>query len=95
MEVLRLKSALLAQLQVIYINKDSEHIAQHLLSTCEKQTASCTVADAFLNESYKAGTWVALLVMFWHEMVGNNAIMLYSNKMLDQMSKGGSALSPR
>ena len=28
-------------------------------------------------------------------MVGNNAIMLYSNTMLDDMSKGGSALSPR
>ena len=33
--------------------------------------------------------------MFWHEMVGNNAIMLYSNTMLEDMSQNGSALSPR
>ena len=33
--------------------------------------------------------------MFWHEIVGNNAIMLYSNTMLREMSKSGSALSPR
>ena len=28
-------------------------------------------------------------------MACNNAIMLYSNEMLDDMSKNGSALSPR
>ena len=34
--------------------------------------------------------------MFWHEIIGNNTIMLYSNTMLTEMSKGGNApLTPR
>ena len=51
--------------------------------------------DAFTNDLYKTGTWVALLVMFWHEIVGNNAIMLYSNKMLEDMSSADAILTPR
>ena len=51
--------------------------------------------DAFTSPAFKYGTWIALFVMFWHEMVGNNAIMLYSNQMLDDMSAGGSLLTPR
>ena len=38
---------------------------------------------------------MALLVMFWHEVVGNNAIMLYSNKMLEDMSSDDAILTPR
>ena len=54
------------------------------------------MTEAFTDKEYLAGSWVALLVMFWHEIVGNNAIMLYSNTMLkDMQTKGESLLTPR
>jgi nitrate/nitrite transporter NarK len=33
--------------------------------------------------------------MFWHEIVANNAIMLYSNKMLSDMTTDDAILTPR
>ena len=56
-----------------------------ILMTCQEETSKCSVKDAFKNPLYKNSTWVALLVMFWHEMIGNNAIMLYSTTMLEDM----------
>ena len=47
------------------------------------------------TKKYMYGSWVALLVMFWHEAVANNSIMLYSNKMLDDMSSDDALLTPR
>ena len=62
-------------------------IKEHILSTCQKETSQCSIKDAFINPQYRKGTWIALLTMFWHEIVANNAIMLYSNTMLADMQK--------
>lgn len=81
-----------AMIKLIYENSSSEQevkeIRERILSTCSKTTSNCTIRDAFQNPMYKNGTWIALGVMFWHEAVGMNAIMLYSNTMLKEMSDG-------
>jgi len=98
-KIIKLKLQLNAAIESIYVHANTlqkqEIFAKYIASTCQKDTSSCTFKDAFSAPKYIVGTWIALGVMFWHEMVGNNAIMLYSNQMLDDMSKEGSALTPR
>ena len=37
-------------------------------------------------------SWVSVGLVFCHEMIGNNGIMLYSNQMLDKMGNNSSSL---
>lgn len=89
-----------AGIKMIYIHSTTDDevrdLKEYILSTCQKETSLCTVKEAFTDKEYTSGTWIALLTMFWHEIVGNNAIMLYSNTMLKDMQKNGKALlTPR
>lgn len=70
-------------------------MTDYILSTCQRDTSNCSIKDAFESPIYKYGTWVALLVMFWHEVVANNSIMLYSNKMLSDMAGSNPIMTPR
>ena len=86
-------------LSSIYVHANTvdqqESLKKYIMGACQKSTSTCTIKDAFLNRRFTGGTWAALGVMFWHEVVGYNAIMLYSNQMLDDMSRNGAALTPR
>jgi SP family arabinose:H+ symporter-like MFS transporter len=47
------------------------------------------------HPTYRKATWIALILIIFHELTGINAILIYSNVMLKNMSKDGSGLSPR
>ena len=97
--IYELETQLYYMLSQIYQDCDTEDeqkmIASVILANCGQETAKCTVMDAFTEPQFRIGTAIALWVMFWHEMVGNNAIMLYSNQMLDDMSPEKAFFNPR
>lgn len=48
------------------------------------------------NPMYRRGTWVAVILMVFHELAGSNAILLYSNIIIKKMNKDDpNAISPR
>ena len=75
--------------KMIYVGANTleqqEKYVQYIQCTCQSETSSCTLRDALFDDKFRVGTKIALAVMFWHEVAGNNAIMLYSNQMLDTM----------
>ena len=95
----KLETKLYNVISQIYVNSkttnDRKILCDYILSNCQRDTASCGVKDALFHEHYMYGSWVALMVMFWHEAVANNSIMLYSNKMLKDMSSDDAILTPR
>jgi SP family arabinose:H+ symporter-like MFS transporter len=62
-------------------------------STCQKETSTVTIREAFTLPQYRSGSWVALIIMVFHELSAINAILLYTNKILSEAS--GGKLSPR
>lgn len=67
----------------------------YISTTISRDTAACTLKEAFTLPQYKYGSWVGLFVMFFHQSIGMGAIMMYSNALLDSMSGPGAALTPR
>jgi hypothetical protein len=50
--------------------------------------------DACFNKNYRMATWVAVVLIMFHEMTGVNAISSYSNTILSEMNSYGSGLTP-
>jgi len=85
-----------AEIKKIYATADSDGqasmIAKELLKTSQKQTASVSISELF-NPMYKGGTGVALIIMALHELTAINAILLYSNTIIEGMPDG--SITPR
>jgi hypothetical protein len=48
------------------------------------------------SKLHRKASWIAVVLIIFHELTGTNAIMLYSNQIFKQMnSDGSSALTPR
>jgi len=58
----------------------------------QKQTATVTIPELF-SRTYRGGTGVALIVMAIHELTAINAILLYSNTIIEDMPDG--SITPR
>eukprot|EP00351_Strombidinopsis_sp_SopsisLIS2011_P005555 CAMPEP_0116873068 /NCGR_PEP_ID=MMETSP0463-20121206/4036_1 /TAXON_ID=181622 /ORGANISM="Strombidinopsis sp, Strain SopsisLIS2011" /LENGTH=167 /DNA_ID=CAMNT_0004514355 /DNA_START=594 /DNA_END=1094 /DNA_ORIENTATION=- len=70
----------------IYTDPDVAKITDYIYRHCNKKTVVVATKEAFYGRRYKNGTWVALAVMFFHEMTGNNVVLLYSNSILTEMN---------
>lgn len=44
---------------------------------------------------YRKATWITIGLVIFHELAGSNAISLYSNTMLQEMSSDGAGFTPR
>eukprot|EP00352_Strombidinopsis_acuminata_P005656 CAMPEP_0176351248 /NCGR_PEP_ID=MMETSP0126-20121128/10081_1 /TAXON_ID=141414 ORGANISM="Strombidinopsis acuminatum, Strain SPMC142" /NCGR_SAMPLE_ID=MMETSP0126 /ASSEMBLY_ACC=CAM_ASM_000229 /LENGTH=148 /DNA_ID=CAMNT_0017701661 /DNA_START=644 /DNA_END=1090 /DNA_ORIENTATION=+ len=78
----------------IYTDPDVGKITDYIYRHSNKKTVVVATKEAFYGPRYKNGTWVALAVMFFHEMTGNNVVLLYSNTILTDMNPDGN-LTPR
>ena len=47
--------------------------------------------EAFFDGRYSMASWVSVGLIFCHEMIGNNGIMLYSNQLLKKMGNDNSS----
>lgn len=72
---------------------DAEEIADQLTRSVQTQTSEVSIRDAFLSPIYKSGSGVALMIMALHELTAINAILLYSNTIIDDMPDG--SITPR
>jgi len=44
--------------------------------------------DALFHEKYRKATWLTFILGLFNQMTGLNAIMMYSNNMLDNLNSG-------
>ena len=44
--------------------------------------------DACLDEKYRKATWITFILGLFNQMTGLNAIMMYSNTMLNSLNSG-------
>ena len=85
-----------AEIKKVYIGVDTDGaaslVANSLLKSVQKQTAQVSIGELF-NRTYRGGTGVALIIMALHELTAINAILLYSNTIIEDM--GSQSLTPR
>lgn len=73
----------------IYVDPDVGKITDYIYRHSNKKTVVVGFKETFYGQRYKNGTWVALAVMFFHEMTGNNVVLMYSNTILTDMNPDG------
>ena len=83
--------------QVYDSNEHGNAIIDHIEMSSQKETSSVSLKDAITSPHYRRATFVALMMIVFHELTGENAIMLYSTEIFKKMSsyKDGYALEPR
>lgn len=64
---------------------------------CVKDTSSTTLKQALTDKKYRMGTWVCLMLIFYHEIVGINVVLAYSHTILQRIQDNnkGKGLSPK
>lgn len=73
-----------------------DEIYEFLKASSVKDTSTTTLKQALTDPKYKMGSFVALVLIFFHEIVGINVVLAYSSTILDRIKKeGGSSLSPK
>jgi len=71
-------------------------VMERLEKTFGKDSSGLTFKDAMVNPQYRTATWVNIGYMIFHELTGNNVILLYSNILFASMNQSGlSSISPR
>lgn len=72
-------------------------IMEHIELSSQRDTSSVTLKDAVLNPEYRTSTLIALALIVFHELTGENAILLYSTEIFKKMAsyQDGYFLSPR
>lgn len=72
-------------------------IVDYIERTSKKETSTITLKDCFYDPLYRRATLTAIAVILFHEMTGENAIMLYSTEIFKKMDsyQDGYDLSPR
>ena len=71
---------------------EASQIAVDLMRSVQKQTSQVSIPELF-NRTYIGGTGVALIIMALHELTAINAILLYSNTIIEGMPDG--SITPR
>ncbi len=84
--------------KVYHKDEKSTRVMDYIELSSRKETSTVTLRDCFTDLEYKRATLVAVCVIIFHEMTGENAIMLYSTEMFKRMESYKDlvyALTPR
>lgn len=84
--------------QVYDPSEKENHIIEYIETSSQKDTSGISIRETLTNPLYKRATLVALAVICFHEMTGENAIILYSTEIFKKMASyqdGDNAMSPR
>lgn len=86
--------------QVYESSERSNKIIQRMERSTQKETSTITLNDALYGPDYKQSTYVALMVILFHELVGDSAILLYSTEIFKRMESyntdgSSNMISPR
>jgi hypothetical protein len=84
--------------KVYHKDEKSTRVMDYIELSCRKETSTVTLKDCFTVLEYRRATLVAVCIIIFHEMTGENAIMLYSTEMFKRMASYqdlDNALSPR
>jgi len=65
---------------------ENKYILSLIRRSIQKRTSDITVREALCEPIYKPGSMVAIIVMLIHELTGINAILLYSNTIISDMT---------
>ena len=58
---------------------DIDTIFEYVKSTISKVTSKVPLTQALCGNKYRKGTWIAAILIIFHELSGINVIFLYSN----------------
>jgi hypothetical protein len=72
--------------QVYAPSEKPNHVIEYIETSSQKDTSNISIREALTNPLYKKATLVALTVIIFHEMTGENAIMLYSTEIFKKMA---------
>lgn len=75
--------------------EDSENYKVKLLSICDKESSNIGLCTALTNPIYRKASWVNVGQMLFHEFVGINVIIQYSNQIFIDMQDSGSSITPK
>jgi SP family sugar:H+ symporter-like MFS transporter len=75
--------------------ESEDEILAFLKSSCVKDTSSTTLTQALTDKKYRMGTWVCLILIFYHEIVGINVVLAYSHRILSEIDPTGKSLNPK
>ncbi len=73
-------------------------VMDYIEETSRRETSSITLKDCFTVLEYRRSTLVAMGIIIFHELTGENAIMLYSTEIFKRMESykdSDNALTPR
>ena len=73
-------------------------IIEYIETSSTEDTSGVTLREAIKSPDYKRSTYVALMVILFHELTGENAIMLYSTEIFKRMASyqdADNTISPR
>ena len=79
-------------------NEKATSVMDYIEQTSRKETSQITLKDCFVNVEHRRATMVAMAVIIFHELTGENAIMLYSTEIFKRMESYKDqdyALTPR
>lgn len=83
---------------VYQCNKERPNkIITQIEQSSNKGTSSVTITEALTSPHHRRATWIALAIIIFHELTGENAIMLYSTEIFRKMigNQDGSVIEPR
>ncbi|TNV80539.1 hypothetical protein FGO68_gene11398 [Halteria grandinella] len=84
--------------QVYDPSERANNIIEYIESNSQRDTSGISIREAMTNPVYKRATFMALAIIIFHEMTGENAILLYSTEIFKKMASyqdSNNALSPR
>jgi hypothetical protein len=84
--------------QVYHRDEKATRVMDYIELSSRKESSTVTLKDCFTVLEYRRSTLIAISIIIFHEMTGENAILLYSTEMFKRMESYQDldyALSPR
>ena len=74
---------------------DADRYIEIIRSTIGGSSSQLTLCDGLCDPRYRGASWVSIVYMLFHELTGINVIVIFSNKMFENMQEGGASFTPR
>lgn len=70
-------------------SEDFERVYDSIKANIKIDDNKVTFKDALFKEEFRRATWICFILAIFNQMTGLNAIMMYSNNMLDTLNNDG------
>ena len=85
------KDAAVEMIAHIYQGGNNEHVQiyEEIKKNTKIESSGTTFKQALFDPEYRKATWICFLLALFNQNTGLNAIFMYSNKMIKDLSKPG------